>query len=255
MKVIFLNILDGCKENDRFDRIIEFVKTQDPDILALSELNEWDASDRLKIFQKRTGYQNIIFCKANTGYNLGLFSKKRFSSYKIIKQGLWHGLIIADIQFDRKKLVFAFTHLSPKDEDIRIKEIKKIVRMINKKDKIVFLGDMNSLSPKDGYNDKKLIKNFKYNDIKKFGTDKLRKEVISKIERFGFVDAILKFSRKLEFSVPSPINTDKDHGEKLRLDYVFLKNLSSELEDARIIRNKKTDTLSDHYPVMVRLNI
>jgi exodeoxyribonuclease-3 len=120
------------------------------------------------------------------------------------------------------------------------------------------MGDLNSLSSLDNYDEKELLKEMKklntHKFTSRFGESHLRKEVISKIQEFGLVDALKLFSDKFEYSVPTTFNKDVDHITKLRLDYIFVTNdLKKFVKDIQIIRNDETDRLSDHFPILIEI--
>ena len=133
------------------------------------------------------------------------------------------------------------TQLSPYTEDKRLKEIESIKELIDE-GKTILMGDLNSLSRQDNY-DEIILEEMKKNQFDKFGKNKLRYEVIEELGKIGFEDTIKEFIA----SVPTPINIDKFHFADLRLDYIFAKNV--EVKKAEVIRNKETDILSDHYPI------
>ena len=77
---------------------------------------------------------------------------------------------------------------------------------------------------------------------------------MTKILDFGFIDPLKKISKSFEYTVPSAFNKDIDHFDKLRLDYILTtKDLEKSIKDIRIIRNEKTDEISDHYPITIEL--
>ena len=91
--------------------------------------------------------------------------------------------------------------------------------------------------------------------IKKFGLRRLRKDLIQKLLDNNFVDTLRLFTKRFEYSVPSKkSNMDAEHFAKLRLDYAFVtKDLRNEVRSSRILRDKVTDTLSDHYPLLLEI--
>jgi exonuclease III len=112
------------------------------------------------------------------------------------------------------------------------------------------MGDLNSLSPQDAYDQSQLLKQMQDAGTKKFGTATLRFEVITSILKSGLVDVVKQAHPNFEFSVPTPYNRDAEHFTQLRLDYIFTSSdLVKNLKSARIIRTAVTDQLSDHYPV------
>ena len=257
-KIIYINLYEGCKEKNKFLKVINFIKKERPDILGLSELNQWDKNNfsKLNKFKKQIDLNHSIFCKASSGYNLGLFSKYKLTDRVIISKNFKTGMIKASISIKNKKLSIILTHLHSMGEDLRLKEIDIIKNYVNKKEKVIFMGDLNSLSSKDNYNEPRLLKAMKKIKSNKFGERILRKEAIDKITKLGFIDSVRKFSKSFEYSVPTKYNKDQNHFGRLRLDYIFItKNLFKKLSKAKIIRTKETNQLSDHFPVVAEINL
>ena len=250
MKILYINIYEGAEEPERYNKIIKYVNKIKPDVLGLSELNHWQDNnfEKLKDFKNKTNFKNHVFVEASSGYNLAFFTNKKITNQKSISEGFKTGLIITEIN----KIQFIITHLHSKNEDLRLDELK-IIEKERKQIPTVLMGDLNSLSPQDTYPDN-LLKTLQDLDIVKFGTDHLRTEVITKLES-RYLDAIKIFHKEFEYSVPTPFNKDYKHADKLRLDYFFITpDLKDKIKSAKIIRNKETDIISDHYPILAEFS-
>jgi exodeoxyribonuclease III len=251
MKILALNIFEGCSDDDRLQKIITFVNKQSPEILLLSEANGWEVNNfgRIRKFMKETNFKFFHFSKSNSGFNLIVFSKEKIKVNSISK-GFMHSLIIIKLN----NLVIFFTHLNPSNEDSRLKEIKIILEKIKEYDQCLLIGDLNSLSPLDVYDEKKILGESNTIKLKKFGVDKLRYDVQEEILKSGMIDGVKLFSKIFEYTVPTEFNRDKNHFTKLRLDYIYISsNLKDNLKSAIIIRNKITNQLSDHFPLFIEL--
>ncbi len=258
MKILYINIYEGCEEPERFENLTRFIKKVNPDFLGLSELNQWQNNNyqKLKEFEEKSGLKNVAFAHATSGYNLGIFSNQKNTYKKIITRSFKTGMIRTDFKYKNQDLCLILTHLHSENEDLRLKELKTVLANAPKDIYCLLMGDLNSLSPQDFYDKEKLLRFMKSINSSKFGTTSIRMDVIKKIESFGFMDCIKKFSKKFEYSVPSPYNKDKEHFQKLRLDYFFTnKQLFQFLKSAQIIRNKETDQLSDHYPILAEFRL
>lgn len=257
MKLLLLNIYEGCPEKDRFQKIINFVNQQKPDILGLLELNGWHLNNfiKLKLFKKKTRFRYHGFCKSKDGYHIALLSRTEFVKTQAINRGMWHGAVRAKIKFGTQDLTIILTHLDPFTETNRLKELKVLTKHILGSQNVILMGDLNSLSPQDGYNEAKLLRKAKEIKLKKFGTRKLHKSVITQILSMGLVDLSKKFSKKFEHTVPSRYNIDEAHFIKLRLDYMFASPelLASCVKKARVIRTNQTNQLSDHFPLLAEV--
>ncbi len=255
MKLMYLNV-DGVGEGTRFDKIVDFVRAENPDVLFLAELNGWEKNnfEILFKFKESINFSYHFFSESNTSHHLGVFSKILLENSESIKEKFHHSLIKSEIN----DIIFLFGHLDPNSEDKRkreIKEIFNIIKQFNSK-KIVFLGDLNSLSPFDDYDEEKLIEDLKQINLTKFGISELRRDVQQKILNFGLIDSIKKFSDNFEYSVPTEFSKDKNHFSKLRLDYVYVNsNLETYVKMSKIIRNEKTNQLSDHFPLIIEFSL
>ena len=256
MKIMYLNLYCGVKEEERFVKVVEFIKKYKPDILGLSELNNWDKDNlaKLKRFKEMAGFKEHVFCQARTGFNIGIFSNKKVLDSQILTEGMWHGAILAKFKESNEEFEAVLTHLSPENEDFRLKEIEIIKNKIDISKKIILMGDLNSLSPKDNYAEKELLKEMKNLGIKKFGIDKIRFDAIKEIQKIGFIDSLKLFTDKFEYSVPTEYNKDSAHFTKLRLDYMFVtKLLKEQVKNTKILRDKETNNISDHFPILMEL--
>ena len=142
------------------------------------------------------------------------------------------------------------------DEDTRSKEVDEIIKKVNQDELFLIMGDLNSLSPQDSYDEKQMLAQAKSLGIKKFGARSLRHDVISKLLNSGMIDTGKQFTNEFQSTVPTPYNHDIFHFTRLRLDYIFTtKKLLEHLKFARAVKNKETEKLSDHYPVEAEFNI
>jgi|TARA_B100001964_G_C14260684_1_gene615306 exodeoxyribonuclease-3 len=242
-------VFENVEEEKRFNKIAEFIKKEKPNMLVLSEVGKWknNFKNRLKKFKVQTKFpyhfqkNHILF-----------FSQHVISCPRHIKDAI---IKINTVINDEKITVIA-SHLSPDSEDKRLSQVEAIIKNINNEDKVILIGDLNSLSPLDNYDEQKLFNQLKKINIIKFGEDKLRKDVQKKILNFGLIDTVREFSKKFEYSVPTLFNKDINHFSKLRLDYLYITlPLKPFLKSAKIIRNDETNQLSDHFPIIAEFNL
>jgi hypothetical protein len=126
MKIIYLNILEGCEEPDRFRRIIDFIKKEQPDIFCISEANHWVDNKCKKIdeFKERTGFRHSHFCRTSLGFDLAFFSNILIKKAEDFTEGFIHGLMKIVLDLNSQELTILLTHLNPVSEDDRLPEIK-----------------------------------------------------------------------------------------------------------------------------------
>lgn len=266
IRIISYNVFNGFdwkKDKDRQNRFVEWIRKQDPEILALQELCGFTQESLLAIAQQ-WGHPYAVILKEN-GYPVGITSKKPINLKAKLLENCGHGLLhVETYGYD-----ILVTHLNPGDTDKRRAEAGFIVQYIKEKtlDKCLLMGDMNAHSPFDAdymeanaiellmkYGGKQshnlLDGNFDYSVISRFLSlpfiDVCRCYV-PEDKRTTFPTAILMYlSRHQEVR--------KRVGE--RLDFILATPLiAKEVTDAFIYNEKDTDYLSDHYPVGIDLCI
>src|SRR3989344_3596199 len=82
MKIFYLNFLKGANENDRYKRIVDYIKSQDPDLVLGCEMNRWQENNfqKARKFVKQIGYKKFVFgLSSRTEYHVAVFSKEEIS--------------------------------------------------------------------------------------------------------------------------------------------------------------------------------
>jgi exonuclease III len=114
------------------------------------------------------------------------------------------------------------------------------------------VGDLNSLARSDNYAPDTLDRLLKVG-VNKFGTEALKYDVTDFLLDQGFIDAARRFRRDV-FTVPTAYNQDVNHALPMRLDYVFATpSALAKIVSVEVVNNEDTNTISDHYPIVVRL--
>jgi endonuclease/exonuclease/phosphatase family metal-dependent hydrolase len=162
LKILCLNTAGIHPGENRYQRLIEFVKAEDPDILGLLELNDWNKDDYaiLKDFLSKTKFQDYLFAQANSEFHLAIFSKYPLLNKESLPEKIGHGLARVEVTFENGVLNVFLTHLTPGTEDARVREMNQILSYIQPGDLTVIMGDLNSLSPNDPYHDAELLNIF-----------------------------------------------------------------------------------------------
>ena len=252
-RIASYNILYGGE--NRLKRISGVIKKINPDICGILEAVNWqNKKDYYKKFAKNLGYDFYTLAVANSKYNIAVFSKIPLK-IKSIKEGIRHTILKAEIKIGPFKGVdIFFVHFSPISEDARLLEMEKLLKHIGKDSQAVIMGDFNSLSSNDPYNKKNLLKTFQKKNIAKFGIDKLRFDVIKKIETSGLTDAVKYLKTPFMFTTPTLSNKDINHIANIRIDYAFLtKNIIKYLKKIEVFKNSINEKASDHYPLYIEL--
>lgn len=259
MKILSYNIDHGGREGKnpkrRWPKIIRAVKQESPDILVILEAWGWRKNKELAMFAKKTCYKYFFLSQSNTLHYIALLSNIRPKNIICHTKGFHHSCIHA--YFESKSCQFALlgVHLSPANEEIRLREAKKVIRFAKKYPNCVIIGDFNSLAPNDPYNKIKLIKLFRKNNITKFGSKRIETRVMKKFFQSGFIDAVKLFSNKgIRYTVPTKKRADEKYVARLRYDYALAsKTMILNIRGAKEIKNQYTNTASDHYPILLEI--
>lgn len=275
LKLITYNIWDGfLHKPDRRAKFVDFVKSEQPDILMLDELVELTA-DSLSLLAKDCGYEHSAILKEEW-YPVGVISKtpvevitRKFNTIEEVfgKQcGFWHGLL----HVRTAGIDLLVTHLSPFDYKFRLREARQITDYADSLGLTEYLvaGDLNSYSPYDYGRMKTMkawLKGHKKGDEKRPQWHNLNEEGMWDITTqthfltHGLADPVplfipdpqkrvthpTRFSRNLE---PGDTTLNKKMN---RIDYILLSpNLMKRCVGCEVMQ---IEGVSDHYPVKVLL--
>lgn len=254
ISLLSYNILEGGQ--NRFDEIVSVVKDLKPDILCLQEVNGWEEEDwkTLKLFAFKTGFKTYELGEANNSqYHVATFSKLPILFHQTFV-GIQNASLHMVVDTNAGELSVCNVHLSPYEEDYRMEEIDKILKSQLKYKNSIICGDLNSLSFHDGYKNE-LVSQFNMTQLKKFTKGgKLTFDVVVKVEGQQYKDVAVLKKKNATATVPTIMSQDAAHRTPLRLDYVFVSQaLNSRIYSYEVVRNKQTDSVSDHYPILTKI--
>lgn len=263
------NGFDWGKDLDRKRRLINWVKSKDPDVLALQELCSY-SEEQLSRDAERWGHPYTVLLKTE-GYPVGFTSKEPIKLVERMVEPLWHGMLHCQTY----GLDFFVVHLSPSDLATRRDEARIITEKIGKVKEegrqYMVLGDFNAHSPFDANQEagnqtmlERYLegdrKNQKYKNLEH---GRLDYSVISDFLSVPTIDVCQRFSyEKPNFTFPAPVligsyyssqqEIDKVHK---RIDFILTSpELATSCQSAVIYNGPDTGKLSDHYPVMAEFN-
>lgn len=265
-KLISYNVYWGMKQDstEHKSKFSQWIKQQDPDILALQEMNGFTQQE-LQKFAESYGhpYAFIVrepFADGSVSFPVAITSKYPIVNVHKIVENCVHGVLIAEIEGYH----FIITHFHPFSSEKRVSEIDQILATVKSKPddwKWLFMGDLNSVSPLDKSEyDNNLLRDFIREDKKKrpynenLKNNELDYSIQQKILDFGFVDAFKNFHPKFEPSAPTKLFYDQSK-HPLRYDYLYVsKNMKDKMVKCDLIKDDFTDVYSDHYPVVLMFN-
>lgn len=250
------NILNGGE--DRFESVVKVIFNEDPDFLVINEANgfEKNSNQKLNKFSEKIGLPHFkLALSGEYDYHTAVFSKYPFKEAKDVKP-LRNAGILAVIDTKSGEIAIVGAHLSPYTEDLRLSEIDLIINRQKQYPSKILMGDMNSLSAGDGYNEE-MVKGFNDTQLEKFANDgKFRFDVVNKINSVGYVDTAVVFGRQKETTVPTKLNRDEAHLLDMRVDYIFVSDtLKNKVKSYSVIKNALTEKASDHYPIVVEIEL
>lgn len=275
LKLISYNVYWGMKQDTTKNKSLfaEWIREQDPDILALQEMNGFTQKNEdfnpdganpnnLQKLAESYGHPYVHIVREPSPDGSVTFPVAITSKYPIVNvtrvlENTIHGFITAEIE----GLHFVVTHFHPFSSEKRGYEIDQILATIKTKpaDKKWFLlGDLNSVSPLDKSEyDNNLLRDFIREDRKKRPINENLKDneldytVQQKILDFGFVDALKVFHPQFIASAPTKMFYDQSK-HPLRYDYLYVSpNMKNDLIKCEIMKDDFTDIYSDHYPVLL----
>jgi len=270
LKVMTYNIWNGFewgKDTDRKDKLISWVKSQNPDVLALQELNDY-TREKLLADAKKWGHSYAEILKTS-GYPVGITSNKPIEVKEKILKNMHHGALHCKIA----GIDFFIIHFSPHSYQKRNEESKIILKKLSKLSKeqnmFIVLGDLNSVSPFDGdlYKDKvTLLSSLRaaesqHSHIRNLLNGELEYGVIGSLLAYPLIDVTQKYTLGYDERVSFPtqvFETEKGNGRpesSKRIDYILVSPfLSEKCINAKVLNQKETFNLSDHYPIIAEFN-
>lgn len=264
IRVMSYNIFNGFnwgEDKDREERFVSWIKEQDPEILAMQELCGF-TQEKLSALAARWGHPYAVIVK-ETGYPVGITSKKPIEVKAKLLEGFGHGLLhVQTYGYD-----LLVTHLNPSNTIKRNSEAAKIVQYIKEHslDNCLLMGDMNAHSPMDAdYMETNAVRlQSKYGG--NTGTNLLDGQfdysVISHYLSVPLIDVCrLYVSPDKRTTFPTPILMGVSRHKDIRkltnerIDYILVTpKVAKSVCDAFIYNEGETEYLSDHFPIGIDL--
>lgn len=279
LKLISYNVYWGMRQDstENKSKFAEWIRQQDPDILALQEMNGFTADtyefapkganpNNLRKLAESYGHPYVVIVREPSADGSVSFPVAITSKYPIVNvlrvlDNNIHGFIEAEIE----GFHFMVTHFHPFSSEKRGYEIDQILATMKSKPadaKWLFMGDLNSVSPldKSAYANNR-VRDFIREDRKKrphnlnLGKDdELDYTIQQRILDAGYIDAFKHFHPQFEASAPTKLFYDQAK-DPLRYDYLYVSgNMKKDIIKCNLIKDSFTDYYSDHYPVVLYFN-
>ncbi|MCK0134549.1 endonuclease/exonuclease/phosphatase family protein [Arenibacter sp. S6351L] len=273
-KIITYNIWNGYdwgKDNERREKVQNWINTQTPDVVALQELCAY-TPEKLREDALTWGHDYSVLLKT-TGYSVGFTSKYPIELKEKILEGMHHGAL----HCTTSGIEFLVIHLHPGSFERRREEAnilsRKLEEIIKTSSKYVVLGDFNAHSPFDAdlYDPKgSLLTRLRESNKEKGINGNLVNEsldyaVMSKFLAVPLYDPVQKYTAGLmeRGSFPGRVlgEVNQESMELLvscmeRIDYIMVSpELSKKCKDAQVHNGPENWFLSDHYPVSATFHL
>jgi len=269
-KVMTYNIWNGFewgKEAERKESLLNWVKEQNCDVIALQELCGYNHK-KLKKDAKYWGHDYSVILKTD-GYPVGLTSKHPIEIVERIISGMGHGAL----HCKTNGIDFMVVHLHPGSIKRRREEthilFNKLKVIMVENPSCVVLGDYNAHSPFDAdlYDDDGVLL-YRYREGNKgkgldgnIANNTFDYAVISSFLSLKLEDVVQKYTQGLSQRGSFPTRVFESDDEKAtpqqstakmeRIDYILVSSeLAKKCINAQVYNGKPTWFLSDHYPVI-----
>jgi endonuclease/exonuclease/phosphatase family metal-dependent hydrolase len=248
------NILEGAV--DRIDKVVAVINKAHPDVLIVNEANDFDANDYavLHHFADLVKLPYYYFEKNGDEwiYPVVIFSKYPFIEVEALKP-VTRGIICATLRYHNQPITIVGLHLSPFSESERLNEAALLLSTILRVPRLVVMGDFNSLSPKDVFTDEQL-KTLPESYRNKFAQHGVTQyDVYEFFAKSGLIDVALQFN-DLTNTIPTLVG-ETAH-PPTRLDRALVSSiLAPVVTHYEVIKNSATNKASDHYPVVIDINV
>lgn len=256
-KVLSYNVLKGLQGDSAIqETYVKWVKNIDPDIIAYQEMNNFTQKS-IEPFAARYGHPYAVISKIE-GFPVALSSKYPIVNVQKVVDNMWHAYLYANIN-NVHVFVIHFSPFSYQKRQAEVKEVLARAALVPKNEKVIIMGDFNSLSEDDAamYNEEFIAAQKagekKQSHIRNLNNGKVDYTITGAMKEAGYKDALRIFHTDFQKSCPT-----KKYGSKFpkRIDYMWINpKLTKSVKSANLIYDDVTDHISDHYPILVTFDL
>ncbi len=276
LKILSYNVMHGFEgDTARMSKYVEWLsKGIAPDIALYQEMNGF-TQQKLRDLAVRYGHENSVILNNESGHDathpLAITSRFPIEDVEMHLDSMWHGYIYAKI----RGIHFFVTHMAPFTLKDRQRDVARIVAhalRLPKHSDVIIAGDFNSFSRSDAAEyDAELLASMRRIEGRlepKSGTPIVKNRIIYRnnlnegefdysvtdaVLNAGFKDALREKTGTFKNSVPVKANLKKN-SKLRRIDYIWTsEELLKKVKEIDIIQDVYTDSLSDHYPILMTI--
>lgn len=260
MRAMSWNILFGGHDGAdgrRLEAQAEVIRSMNPDVLLIQEAKGFldDGRARLFAFEAATGMRGFVAKATHTGQHTAIFVGPSVTPLAFSEDSAHFHHAAATLRASLPGLVepvtFVSVHLCPNSPAARANEASYLFNLAAPDKSVLLAGDFNSVSPDDaepiGLGD--LPGHFR---IRYAAADGLAdRTTVGSLLRSGFVDLALRCKGSSVPTVPASGFTNTEF-MPFRSDYFLATDvLAARVSGYQVLRDQRTDTASDHYPIVV----
>lgn len=259
MRVLTYNILEGAMtpfagREDRFDLIVQTVRSSGADVVALQECTDWEKNDSslLRRFEKAVEMRGAMVITEGFPIAIMIRPDLNIISASATTEGFWHGVLdVLTADEDGRQTRFLAAHLHPRNTSKKLAEMRSVLRHHHLGERTVLMGDFNSISHLDGVVPEDLAEP---TYIRHSRDGALDFRVTEFLEASGFVDTYMATNEDgPKHTIPTP-GAEASEFTPARLDYIFVSRiLGDSIISSSVVDNEITQVASDHFPLLLEL--
>ncbi|MET7420857.1 endonuclease/exonuclease/phosphatase family protein [Dactylosporangium sp. NPDC005555] len=240
MTLLTYNILTGA-DRGRLDAVCAVVDAAAPDVAAVQELRGDPP------LAERTGMR-LHVAPPRTGQPVGLLVAPHL---RVLRSGtvpgrFHHGAAWVEVATSSGPLTLVSTHLFPYWGRIRLYEAGRLAAFARRRERVVLMGDLNSLDPGTGHRD------VQRRHRRWFGRGGVDTRAVALLTRRGLVDVFREVGEGEGWTVPTALGGEEF--VRSRLDYILASPaVAGDFTSCRVLTTGGTASASDHFPVLATL--
>ncbi|WP_435612150.1 endonuclease/exonuclease/phosphatase family protein [Streptomyces sp. bgisy159] len=264
MRIISWNLLNGGQDNGdryRLGRAVDIIRSCEADLVFLQEARNFDAQDNrlLNDVGRRLRLAGFL-STADSGYHVAAFVRHELGATcaRFGRPDFFHALISIRIPLPNGGVLHALgAHWCPDSPEIRLAEAEHLIRLLRGDEPALVVGDLNSPEPHADHTSTfaKAQLRIRTRYLASDGSGKVDARALECLESAGLVD-VGRLRGSTGHTLPTPLPLPGPSFPRLRLDYCYATEpLAAIVTDYRVLKNAETDQISDHYPIVVDIDV
>jgi exodeoxyribonuclease-3 len=265
LRVATYNLLHGGQDGGnrtRLDTALEILREAEPDVVALQEAKGFEREGGRLLFEveNRLGMRGQLALAPRTGQNTAVFVAPALGllGFEADDLHFHHTAAIATLAAPgvAAEITVISVHLSPLSPETRLAEAAQLAGFAAPGSWTILAGDFNSPGPADPEPGDwgSLPAHFRVRYLNDAG-DASDRRAGARLGAAGFVDVAAELQTNDETSVPTRGFPDSEF-VPFRSDQVLVTPpLATRAVTHKVLKDDRTDTASDHYPVVVDFDL